>query len=412
MKRLGDESAQAMLFWVLGMGMLSGFLALAIDMGVLYRASGMVQAAADSASVAGAAEIESANVSAAAQATATQNGYTNNVNGATVTVNNPPLGGLHAGNSRYVEVIITQAQQTFFMGYITRRNTVTVSARAVAATVAGQTCVYALATSGTDISASNDAQFSVPSCGIVADSSNGSAIAVSGSANITATSVGVVGNYSVDNSGSKITPTPVTGISAASDPLAGVPAPTYTASSCTADPLSHYGNGGSSYSVGPGSTYSTTQSGNLVCYNSLTIGSNGDNVTINPGTYVITGALTFNSQPNLGGNGVTFYLVGSGSVNIGNGATINLSAPTSGTYSGILFFQDRADATAAQLEGGASSSMNGALYFPDAALTIGNGSNTTVSAPIVAKTLTLVGGTHFTDTSYANTPITTAKLVE
>jgi len=111
-----------------------------------------------------------------------------------------------------------------------------------------------------------------------------------------------------------------------SDPLAYLTAPPYTASSCTADPLTHYGNGGSSYSVGPGSAYSTTQAGNTVCYTSLSLGMNSDTVTVNPGIYVITGALSFASATTLGGNGVTFYLVGNGSVTIANGATLNLSA--------------------------------------------------------------------------------------
>lgn len=42
---------------------------------------------------------------------------------------------------------------------------------------------------------------------------------------------------------------------------------------------------------------------------------------------------------------MTFYLTGAnasyGSVNIANGVTVTLSAPTSGTYDGLLFFQNR-----------------------------------------------------------------------
>jgi hypothetical protein len=268
-----------------------------------------------------------------------------------------------------------------------------------------------LATSGTSVPLSNNEKLVSSSCGLVANSSSSTAVSAEGSAELNAKSTSIVGSYTTGNGGS-ITPSPITGISAVNDPMAGLSPPSYVSSECTADPLSHYGNGGSSYSVGPGSTYSTTQGSNLVCYTSLTIGSNNDTVDLLPGIYVITGALTFDSGTQTGGTGVTFYLVGSGSVNIGNGATLKLSAPTSGTYSGVLFYQDRSDTNAAAIEGGASSTMNGLLYFPDATLTVGNGTTTTVSAPIIAENLALMGGSTFTDTQYLNTPITTPKLTE
>jgi hypothetical protein len=99
-------------------------------------------------------------------------------------------------------------------------------------------------------------------------------------------------------------------------------------------------------------------------------------------------------------------------VTIQNGATVNLSAPATGTYKGVLFFQDRTNSHAAAIEGGASSVINGVLYFPDAPLTVGNGTTTTMSTPLIAQTLTFLGGTNFTDTQYNNTPLVTPKLVE
>ena len=46
-------------------------------------------------------------------------------------------------------------------------------------------------------------------------------------------------------------------------------------------------------------------------------------------------------------------------------ATVKLSAPTSGTYAGILFFGDRSDsgATKNNFNGTASSQLTGAIYF-------------------------------------------------
>lgn len=82
----------------------------------------------------------------------------------------------------------------------------------------------------------------------------------------------------------------------------------------------------------------------------------------------------------------------SGSVTMAGGATVSLSAPSSGTWQGIQVFQNRTDANAANLTGGRAELMNGPLYFPSANLTDtgGNSANATATT-IVANTLTPVG---------------------
>jgi Flp pilus assembly protein TadG len=410
-----------MVLVALSMTMLIGMLGLAVDVGLLFNAKRKAQLSADSAAIAGAAELNFGDYASAAQAVAAENGFTNGVNGVTVSVNPSgtstpsPQTGMYANKSGYLEVVISASEPTYFMRVL-GFTSMTVKARAVATLGSSDSCIYVLAINGTSLSLSNNAQLTSTSCGIMVDSNSGSAVSVSGSANIKASSMGVVGSTYTDNSGSKITPTPTTGIAPFSDPLAYLSPPSYTPSSCTADPLSHYGNGGSSYSVGPGSTYSTTQSGNVVCYTSLTLGWNNDTVTINPGTYVITGPMTFASGTVQGGDGVTFYLTGTGSVNIGNGANFTLTAPTSGTYDGILFYQNPSDTLAASIQGGANSTFSGILYFPAASLTIGNGTTSTVAAQMVAKTVTMVGGSTLINNSYSainsSTPLASARLVE
>ena len=67
------------------------------------------------------------------------------------------------------------------------------------------------------------------------------------------------------------------------------------------------------------------------------------------------------------------------------------------------------------LEGGANSVLNGILYFPDANLTLENGTNTTSYATVVSKTLTFAGGASFKDYSQmpgASTPLVAARVVE
>jgi hypothetical protein len=144
-----------------------------------------------------------------------------------------------------------------------------------------------------------------------------------------------------------------------------------------------------------------------VCYNSLTVGSNGDKVTLNPGIYVIHGGtLHFlsgaNNASNLGGNGVFFYLTGTANLLIDNGANVNLTAPSSGTYNGAVVFQDPADTQAISIQGGSNTSFNGAIYAPSSNVTLGNGSGSAIDADLVAKSLTMNGGGTLNSTAAAN----------
>ena len=415
------ERGQMFVLVALSVPLFFGFMGFALDIGLLLIEKQKMQAAADSAAIAGAAELNYGDYTAAAQNAASLNGFTDGSNQVTVSVNPSgttvpsPSRGPYQGEAGYLEVVISESAPTYFMKMY-NFSFVSIQARAVAMLGASTNCVYVLKSSGTTLSMSNSAQLKASGCGIIADSSGTPAISVSGSANITGAWVDAVGTVSSDNSGSKITPTAVTGVAPVSDPLGYLTPPSYTASSCTSDPITHYSNGGTSYTIGPNSSYSTTQGGNLVCYSSLSLGSNGDTVTLNPGIYVITGQLSFASGTTLGGNGVTFYLVGNGSVNIGNGATTSFTAPTSGTYDGILFYQDRSDTNAATVEGGTNSVMKGVFYFPGAALTLGNGSSSTIYSQIVANTVAVVGGSNLTVINYgtvnSTTPISSARLVD
>lgn len=419
LKVVRDDQGQTLILAALCITVLMGMLGIVTDVGMLFIAKRNLQIAADIAALTGAAELNYGDFTTAAQAAAAQNGFTNGSNGVTVAVNPSgtttpsPLYGPYAGQAGYLEVIITQTKPTYFMK-ILHWSSVPVSAHAVGTLGSNPNCIYLLGTSGTTLPMSNAGKLNAPSCGLLNNSGSSSAISVVGGASLAVSTIGVVGNVTSNNGGT-ITPTAVSGIVPFSDPLAYLSAPSYNSASCGSDPLTHYGNGGSSYTVGPGSTYSTTQNGNTVCYTSLSLGVNGDTVTLNPGIYVISGALSFASGNILGGDGVTFYLTGSGSLSIANGASLNLSAPTSGCYDGILFYQDRSNTTAASIQGGATSVLKGILYFPAAALSIGNGTNSSFYTPIIANSLTIVGGSAVTDNDYAtvnsSSPLTSARLV-
>ncbi len=395
MRRAGrnGERGYTLVFVALGLTMLLGCVGLAFDVGYLEYTQRRMQTAADAAAESGAHEIQKGDTTgavAAAQDDAATDGFNNGTNNITVTINNPPKTGYYVGSPVAVEAIITQTVPTFFMHLLSQTSAV-VSARAVAAQVSSPNCVFALdPTASKSLQATNDAQVNV-TCGVIVNSTSSSALYATGSATITATALNVVGGYSTDNNG-KISPTPKTGVMPLADPLAYEPAP--TVGSCTYTNYPNPGQmGGQTVTLSPG-TY---------C-NGINI-ANGMTGKFNPGVYVISGG-GFNvaGGSTVTGTGVTFYISqGNGysfaPVVFNNNAYVTLTAPTSGTYLGLLLFQDRSITTAntsnsiSQLAGGADMKLTGALYFYGTQLDISNGTNTSDSYTIVvADTISLEGG--------------------
>jgi hypothetical protein len=91
-----------------------------------------------------------------------------------------------------------------------------------------------------------------------------------------------------------------------------------------------------------------------------------NNVHLGPGTYYVSGGdFKINATANITGENVTIYLADGSRVAMNGNAKVTLSAPTSGTYSGILFFGDRDDYSGSgnKFNGTADSSLTGAIYF-------------------------------------------------
>ncbi len=223
------EAGQALIAAAAILGIvLMGFAGLGIDMGYMRYQKRLEQTAADSAALAGAAELlYSSAYNAAAQHDAVANGFTNGANNVTVTVDSPPTSGPHNGVSGYVEVIVAQIQPTFFMR-IMGINNETVTARSVATSTASSSgCIYVLGTSSTAISVVGGSTINATSCGIIDDGG----LSINNNGTINASSTGIAGAY--NNNQGHVNPAPVTGITPASDPLAYLTPPT-PAMPCTA----------------------------------------------------------------------------------------------------------------------------------------------------------------------------------
>jgi len=128
---------------------------------------------------------------------------------------------------------------------------------------------------------------------------------------------------------------------------------------------------------------------------------NGGNVTLTPGVYC--GWFNFNSAPTVTlqpgvyviknggwnvdggtwtGTGVTFYFADTSHIQFNSGMNMTLSAPTSGTYSGILFYEpDGLSVSQFVFDDSVSESLSGLIYLPSRQLTFNSTSN--VSSPTV-----------------------------
>ncbi len=134
----------------------------------------------------------------------------------------------------------------------------------------------------------------------------------------------------------------------------------------------------------------TYNPGNYYAYNSFPI--NNDTAILNPGVYCINGQLQTNKD--MSGTGVMFYIRPTGSVNI-SGGSINISAPTSGTYQGYLIYQDWDNTSTVQncgIQGNNSSQYTGLIFVPYCNLTIsGTSGSNGFGSQIIAYNISLTG---------------------
>jgi hypothetical protein len=410
------RSGQSGIFIVLNLTTIFAIMGLAADVGMGYLAREQAQTAADAA------------VSAAATYAA-NNGFTCGTSGVvcgsatpcaypnvTSPTNNLQVGCLYAaangfvntgnqtvsltanassttpppgvtGNSPayWVQANVSTKTNTLFglFAKVGTFNINSVAAAGVTTTPPGA-CIYVIASGNVSsaFSAAGGSTVTASGCGIFVASTSSSAFYATGGAKVTASQIVVTGGSSIGG-GASASPTPVSG--SVSDPLANLPMPTFSGCDHT------------NYSVGNGNSASLTHG---VYCGGISI-SGGSAVTLGAGTYVLNGGgLSVSNGATLtSSGGVTFFNTGQSgytvaAISTGGGANLNLSAPTTGTYQGILFVQDRnlTYSTANTFSNGSSSNMTGTLYFPTTSLSYGGGANQTYMA-IVAKTVSFSNGT-------------------
>lgn len=174
MKVFRDENGQMLVFTALTMTVLLGFLALATDVGTLFRARRQLQIATDAAATAAALDILNNNTNTQATTDAYSAAATNGApkgNGTTITVTIAPTTGFHTG-AGYVAVAITQPNPTFFMRLF-GRNSMNIGAYAVAGTPGYATnCIYLDDTKDYDFKVQGSFTLNSPGCGVYVNSYN------------------------------------------------------------------------------------------------------------------------------------------------------------------------------------------------------------------------------------------------
>jgi hypothetical protein len=124
---------KVLVLFVILLTALLGMLGLVIDAGLMTASHRRTQNAADSAALAAATELLRGSSVASAQAKAASFAQTyNGLSDATVTTNIPPQSGPHAGDPRFVEVVVTRPYSAMFVQLVGASPSQQVAARAVA----------------------------------------------------------------------------------------------------------------------------------------------------------------------------------------------------------------------------------------------------------------------------------------
>ncbi len=136
---------------------------------------------------------------------------------------------------------------------------------------------------------------------------------------------------------------------------------------------------------------------------------------LDAGVYYINNAdFQLNGNDTLIGSNVTIILTGTtpGSVKINGTSTLQLSAPTSGTYANMLFIQSSSAASnnGNTINGTAGSSFDGAFYFPKGQVSFtGTSGSMTKCAMVVANQVVFSGNTNLQNNTSGCVAATKAK---
>lgn len=375
---LGQRGTIAAMVAVSGT-VLIGFAGLAAEGGTWYLASRNAATAADLGALAGAAARERGqNAVPVATDAASRNGFTGGGRN-TVTVNSPPASGAFAGNAMAVEVIVTQTQ-TMRLASAFLATAPTVSRRAVAAAnVDDKVCLLGL---GGGLELGGNSTTSANRCALGSNAAAPGGIRVYGSASVRTAGLITTGTCTGCTTGDVWTDSSRT------------VRPTVTASrpDPITDPFANLQNWrptppAACQNVTFTRREATISPGQSIC-SPLTVGPQ-ETLSLNPGIYYFNNA-DLTVQGTINGNGVTLVFTGDadrvGTLKINAQAGGSLRGPASSLIpghpegAGLVAYRDaratnNGSAKEVQLNGGATMTMFGGMYFPSSDVVVNGNSD-------------------------------------
>lgn len=391
---LRDNSANAVVISAFSLLAMVGGAGLATDTIQWTLWKRQLQRMSDSAALAGSFALARGG-SASAAANSELARYTIITLSGTPLIETPPTTGPYTGNAMAVRVVTTSSRALPFSSMF-MANTPSISASATAAAVGfGNYCVISLeSTTATGITFQGSSVVNL-GCGVATNSQGTTAVYAGGSSSITASPVAAVGGIPVSNNYAAGTTLNSYSI-AQPDPYANLPLP--SGYSCSNE-----------LSVNPTQTRTVQNNGGGVqCYRGMDLKGT---VTFDPGTYVIDGStggsLNVNSGAVVRCTGCTFILTTSSTdmstianARMNGGASWQVTAPDTGTYAGIMMYQDRrAVSTGTNLVTGDNTSiLRGALYFPSQTLQFsGSSAMDTACVQIVSRRVEFTGNNYISN---------------
>lgn len=359
-----------------------GFTALAVEGGLWFADQHQLRNMADTAALAaGWARKDEVDELDAAVAAVAEMGYDEDLD--EVFVISPPESGVYEGDAQAIEIIVVRTRPVLMSALFLDGGDMDIEARSVVRmdeAPGAPVCLLALRPTGQGYTGTGTSEAMLDNCGVHVNSQSGGALTMTGGAILGADFVHVGGTITTSGHPEIISDDIETGADIVPDPYGDMEFP--GAGSCNHTDY----HTTTSVTLNPGRYCGGIQ------------GSGQANITLNPGVYIIDrGTFSLSGQTALSGNGVTIILTGSGnnwaSASFSGGTSVDLKAPTTGQYAGMVLMKNRlATSGSVSLTGGSAMKLHGAVYVPTHGISYTGGSDQDNGCTqIVAYSITLVG---------------------
>lgn len=386
------NSGNIVIMFAMMMPALLGAVGLTSDYAMLSMKQTALQSAADSAALSAAKELTVSSATDSNVISSGKNYVIEELRGKDGSAASDVVVDRKVGS---VTVTITEVWVPMFAQYFdTKITPIVVKATAKLAS-STNVCVLTLSPKGVGaIALSANSSVTAKGCGLYANSTDTSAIVISGFSKIDSPLICSGGGFK--NGGGTTTSTVLTDCPTTPDPLASRAAPTY---------------GTCDFNKTKITSGSVTLSKGVYC-GGLEVSGTAV-VTFSPGTYIIKdGLFNVKDTASIKGKDVAFYLTGFPTFLFFTGnATIDLSGAETGDMAGLLFFEDRATGLVNihDISATHADNLTGTIYMPKGNLfvhpTANVGQNSAYTAIIVNRLIVDQGPSLTLNSNYSSTQV-------